>query len=842
MSFGQFDAGTDKSEYNAISFLIEQAMLKMQTVTLVKVIAVHGNGVGITGTVDVQPMVNQMQAGPNGTQTAVAHGTIYGVPFFRLQGGSSAFICDPVAGDIGLCGFAARDISSVKSTRAVANPGSQRTYDWADGLYVGGFINGVPTQYIQALASAGGWKIVTPGDITLDSPLTEVTGDLKVDGGTTLEGDTTVEGSTTLVGPTTTADLTSTGVITAAGFSGPGGTSPAGPPGPPGPTGPTGPTGPAFLDVTGPGGFSLTGVTNAAFAGSCTVTGSGTSVTITITGGGGSITDITGSSFITISNGTGPTVGVDLSTAFQAAYAATAALAVAADALAATALQPITGLGGSYTNADITLNSNGQITAVSNGTGGGGSATFVNANVTVDSHPLVPTPRDDEFEGSSLSGQWTAINWNQQGGSPATSAVTYAGNLVFTSELNTSGNRDPALIVEPILAAQVTAGAWTYRAKLAQFMNAGSGNLVGFALYEAGSGKIMDFSSFNGNNACVAYRSAFSSFALASSATGWPAFYDSLAQDDEIRYLQISLAAGTITWSLSVNGIEFRPYYSESITAHFTTAPDHIGFLVESVGSSVLSVLQADWIRDYTNGYAPDIGQTPAIAPFNVTPDTHTNTPTFLSNDEFEEATLDTGGTRFAGALPWTWANQGGASASLSNGCLHFLSDINPGGGRAPRYILQALPSGATAWRYRSKMASYWNGGAGNVASALAVFESATTKTLVFNTFTSGGAFYLADYTYPSFTSVAGINSGGYSIVDPFTTESGWRYFEVELAAAYIIFRLSLNGEDGTFKQYDSLAVSSYFTTGPDMVGMSVECCGSTVPTLMNIDWFRRIA
>jgi hypothetical protein len=755
-----------------------------------------------------------MQAGPNGTQTAIAHGTIYGVPFFRLQGGVSAFICDPVAGDIGLCGFAARDISSVKNTRAVANPGSQRTYDWADGLYVGGFINGVPTQYIQALASAGGWKIHTPGDITLDAPLTEVTGAMKVDGAATLESTLAVTGASTLTGAVDALGGVATTTIAVTGAS----------------------TLTGAVDALGGVATTTIAATSAVFSGSVTAS------SFIGGGGGGSITDITGSSFITVTNGTGPTVGVDLSSSFQAAYAATAALAVAADALATTALQPITGLGGSYTNADITLNSNGQITAVSNGTGGGGSATFVNANVTVDSHPLVPTPRDDEFEGSSLSGQWTAINWNQQGGSPATSAVTYAGNLVFTSELNTSGNRDPALIVEPILAAQVTAGAWTYRAKLAQFMNAGSGNLVGFALYEAGSGKIMDFSSFNGNNACVAYRSAFSSFALASSATGWPAFYDSLAQDDEIRYLQISLAAGTITWSLSVNGIEFRPYYSESITAHFTTAPDHIGFLVESVGSSVLSVLQADWIRDYTNGYAPDIGQTPAIAPFNVTPDTHTNTPTFLSNDEFEEATLDTGGTRFAGALPWTWANQGGASASLSNGCLHFLSDINPGGGRAPRYILQALPSGATAWRYRSKMASYWNGGAGNVASALAVFESATTKTLVFNTFTSGGTFYLADYTYPSFTSVAGINSGGYSIVDPFTTESGWRYFEVELAAAYIIFRLSLNGEDGTFKQYDSLAVSSYFTTGPDMVGMSVECCGSTVPTLMNIDWFRRIA
>ena len=172
MAFGQFDAGTDESEFNAFSFLIQQALLKIQTATLVKVVAVHGGGgVAPTGNVDVQPMVNQM----TGDRVAVPHGTIYSVPFFRLQGGPSAVIADPVAGDIGVCVFASRDISTVKNTKAVANPGSQRTYDWADGLYLGGLLNGAPTQYLQFLG----------GSIKAKTPMLQTSGNLSVGSGYT---------------------------------------------------------------------------------------------------------------------------------------------------------------------------------------------------------------------------------------------------------------------------------------------------------------------------------------------------------------------------------------------------------------------------------------------------------------------------------------------------------------------------------------------------------------------------------------------------------------------------------------------------------------------------------
>ena len=151
-------------------------MLKMQTVTLVKVMAVHGTGVAPVGFVDVQPMVNQM----TGDRVAVPHGTIYGLPYVRLQGGANAVICDPAPGDIGLCAFASRDISSVKSNKAVSNPGSQRTFDWADGIYLGGCLNISPTQYL--LLDGSGITLHSGVAVTVSAPHVTIGNATTIDG------------------------------------------------------------------------------------------------------------------------------------------------------------------------------------------------------------------------------------------------------------------------------------------------------------------------------------------------------------------------------------------------------------------------------------------------------------------------------------------------------------------------------------------------------------------------------------------------------------------------------------------------------------------------------------
>lgn len=143
--YGQQNPNSSASDFNGTSFMIQQAIGRMDTMKVVKVVAVHSNGeVDAPGTVDVLPLVNQI----DGNSNAVKHATIYGIPWTRGQGGTNAVICDPQVGDIGFLVVSDRDISNVKSAKKQSNPGSFRKFNVADGVYIGGILNATPEQYI----------------------------------------------------------------------------------------------------------------------------------------------------------------------------------------------------------------------------------------------------------------------------------------------------------------------------------------------------------------------------------------------------------------------------------------------------------------------------------------------------------------------------------------------------------------------------------------------------------------------------------------------------------------------------------------------------------------------
>lgn len=214
-------------EFDRMAFMVQQALAKMQTATLVRIESCTNSGdLSPVGFVDVTPLVNQLDGQGNPTP----HVTIYNLPYFRLQGGANGVIIDPQKGDIGVAVFASRDISQVKTTRKQGNPGSHRQYSFADGMYLGGMLNGTPTQYIQF--SAAGIKIHSPVAVVLDAPdiqLNAATVEINGTTSTTVTTPTfTVNGATVLNGTVSqtgggaaqfSGSMSVTGGVTAVGVS-----------------------------------------------------------------------------------------------------------------------------------------------------------------------------------------------------------------------------------------------------------------------------------------------------------------------------------------------------------------------------------------------------------------------------------------------------------------------------------------------------------------------------------------------------------------------------------------------------------------------------------------------
>lgn len=165
-------------DYNKLTFVINQALREMQTCTIVKIVNVDAGGQGAVGLVDVIPMVEQIDA----NLTTYPQGTIYNIPYLRLQGGANAIIIDPEIGDIGICMFSSKDISNLIKTKKVGAPASYRQFSYSDGLYVGGVLNGAPTNFIELkdgkvtiTANSG---LTINGNVTINGTI-DATGDIK---------------------------------------------------------------------------------------------------------------------------------------------------------------------------------------------------------------------------------------------------------------------------------------------------------------------------------------------------------------------------------------------------------------------------------------------------------------------------------------------------------------------------------------------------------------------------------------------------------------------------------------------------------------------------------------
>lgn len=215
------------SDYNAFNFAVKQLIFStVSTAIPVRVDSVERNGDGSgAGFLSATPLVAQTDADGN----LIPPVSIPRLPYFRLQHGTAAIICDPVPGDVGLAIFAQSDCSKVNGGTEPVTPGSFRSFDMSDGFYIGGFWGKKPETFIY-IEQAGTVHVVaktvttdcqqatvnatTHADVT--TPEMKVTGKLTVTGLITGTGGLAISGGS---GATVNGSLTTTGDVKAAGIS-----------------------------------------------------------------------------------------------------------------------------------------------------------------------------------------------------------------------------------------------------------------------------------------------------------------------------------------------------------------------------------------------------------------------------------------------------------------------------------------------------------------------------------------------------------------------------------------------------------------------------------------------
>lgn len=140
---------------------------------------------------------------------SIPNSVIPRLPFYRYYAGRAAIVCDPVVGDIGLAVFAQQDSSRVNKETTEPQPaGSFRNFDMSDGFYFGGFYKGAGDTTIvfdqngnitvnapeSCVVNTKNGTINATQKMTVNSPQTEFTGNVKINQDLTVVGNTTSAG------------------------------------------------------------------------------------------------------------------------------------------------------------------------------------------------------------------------------------------------------------------------------------------------------------------------------------------------------------------------------------------------------------------------------------------------------------------------------------------------------------------------------------------------------------------------------------------------------------------------------------------------------------------------
>lgn len=161
------------SDAESLAYIFKKLLSGAFFIELVEVMAIRGSAPNLV--VDVLPLVTRTD--PSGA--TIQNSEIFNVPVFRLQRGDSAVIMNPVIGDIGMIAICDRDNSVARANRKQSVPGSKRTHSKSDALYLGGFLNAQPTQFIEF--ADGSINITTPNPVNINCSKANITAPNGVD-------------------------------------------------------------------------------------------------------------------------------------------------------------------------------------------------------------------------------------------------------------------------------------------------------------------------------------------------------------------------------------------------------------------------------------------------------------------------------------------------------------------------------------------------------------------------------------------------------------------------------------------------------------------------------------
>ena len=166
-----YDNFASSNPLNSMEFFIRSLISQVVSTSLpVVVTAVERKGEEAgAGYVTVKPLLQPRNNSGDGLEVT----TIPKLPYFRLQHGKAAIICDPKVGDIGLAVVAKQDISNINGSTTPKVPATYRKFDPSDSFYIGGFWGKAPEVFIH-LEDEGTIKIKAPTKILMEAPECEV--------------------------------------------------------------------------------------------------------------------------------------------------------------------------------------------------------------------------------------------------------------------------------------------------------------------------------------------------------------------------------------------------------------------------------------------------------------------------------------------------------------------------------------------------------------------------------------------------------------------------------------------------------------------------------------------